>query len=439
MNVLDLAQAKVELKKVSNTYGGEYQGPCPGCGGEDRFHVWPEKNDGQGSFWCRGCEKSGDNIQFLRDFDGLSFHEACDRLDVSIPDHKALHVPVSYSRKEFEPHNYEPPSDIWQERAEKLTAWAHENLIKNVEIMDWLTHRGIKKETINRYRLGWNPGENGKDIYRARKAWGLPKIMNSQGRPRAVWIPVGLVIPYISNNIICRIRIRRSEGSNPTDPRYYVIPGSSMKTMLLEADRQAFVIVESEIDAFLISQYEQVGAMAVGSATAKPDAEAYSVLKKCLQILVSLDFDSAGAKAMRWWKETFSNCIRWPVSVGKDPGEAYQSGMDFERWLKAGLPAAMVIKSGKGRDVEIKKQKSRIKNQRQGNIDPPETVMELQKLLLRNSAVQIINTPKRFVVLRNGKYVGGRISELVLQTPDVTKYILAHPDEIIDGGNLIYG
>ncbi|MEA3429046.1 MAG: primase-helicase zinc-binding domain-containing protein, partial [Thermodesulfobacteriota bacterium] len=50
MNVLDLAQAKVELKKVSNTYGGEYQGPCPGCGGEDRFHVWPQKNDGQGSY-----------------------------------------------------------------------------------------------------------------------------------------------------------------------------------------------------------------------------------------------------------------------------------------------------------------------------------------------------------------------------------------------------
>ncbi|MDI6688196.1 MAG: hypothetical protein QME06_08275, partial [Desulfobacterales bacterium] len=60
-------------------------------------------------------------------------------------------------------------------------------------------------------------------------------------------------------------------------------------------------------------------------------------------------------------------------------------------------------------------------------------------LLLRNSSVQIINTPKRFVVLRSGKYVGGRISELVLQTPEVTKYILAHPDEIIDGGNLIYG
>ncbi|MDI6688197.1 MAG: primase-helicase zinc-binding domain-containing protein, partial [Desulfobacterales bacterium] len=381
MNVLELAQVKVELKKVASTHGGEYQGPCPGCGGEDRFHVWPEKNDGQGSYWCRGCEKSGDNIQFLRDFEGLSFREACDRLDVTVPDHRALYVPVSHSRKEFEPSDYEPPSDIWQERAEKLTAWAHKNLIKNVEIINWLAKRGIKEKTAIRYRLGWNPGENGKDIYRARKAWGLPKIMNSQGRPRAVWIPVGLVIPCISNNIIYRIRIRRPEGSNPTDPRYYVIPGSSMKTMLLEANRQVFVIVESELDAFLVSQYEQAGAMAVGSATAKPDSEAYNILKKCLQILVSLDFDSAGAKAINWWKESFLNCIRWPVSVGKDPGEAYQLGMDFEKWLKAGMPPAMVIKNGKGRNMETKKQKPKIKNQRPENTDLPETVIELQKLL----------------------------------------------------------
>lgn len=308
-----------------------------------------------------------------------------------------------------------------------------------MEIMNWLAKRGIKKKTICRYRLGWNPGKNGKDIYRARKAWGLPKIMNSRGRPKAVWIPIGLVIPCISNNIIYRIRIRRPEGNNPKEPRYYVLSGSSMKTMLLEADRKAFIVVESELDSFLVSQYEQVGAVAVGSATAKPDVEAYDVLKKCLQILVSLDFDSAGAKAMYWWKENFSNCIRWPVLLGKDPGDAYQLGMDFEKWIKAGLPPAMIIKNGKDRDVRNCAQKPKINKQGQGSFDLPETVKELHKLLERNASVQIIHTSKRFTVLRNGKYVGGRISELVFQTPEVTDYILAHPAKTIDGGNLIDG
>ena len=40
-------------------------------------------------------------------------------------------------------------------------------------------------------------------------------------------------------------------------------------------------------------------------------------------------------------------------------------------------------------------------------------------------------------VLRDGKYVGGRINELVFRTPDVTDYILNHPAEEIGAGNLV--
>ena len=69
MNILDLAEAKgIQYKRAGNKDGGEYQGPCPGCGGEDRFHIWPEQNEGDGSYWCRGCEAAGDVIQFLIDF-----------------------------------------------------------------------------------------------------------------------------------------------------------------------------------------------------------------------------------------------------------------------------------------------------------------------------------------------------------------------------------
>ena len=77
MNTLDLAMKNVVLKKASGTNGGEWQGPCPACGGDDRFHVWPEQNEGKGAYWCRGCGKTGDNIQYLRDFCGLSFRDAC--------------------------------------------------------------------------------------------------------------------------------------------------------------------------------------------------------------------------------------------------------------------------------------------------------------------------------------------------------------------------
>jgi hypothetical protein len=51
--------------------------------------------------------------------------------------------------------------------------------------------------------------------------------------------------------------------------------------------------------------------------------------------------------------------------------------------------------------------------------------------------VRIINTPTRYTVLRDGKYVGGRINELVFKTPEVLDYITAHPAAEIGAGNLL--
>ena len=48
--VAEWVAAVPELKRV----GGQYQGPCPGCGGDDRFHV-KEKGDGSALVGCRGC------------------------------------------------------------------------------------------------------------------------------------------------------------------------------------------------------------------------------------------------------------------------------------------------------------------------------------------------------------------------------------------------
>lgn len=54
----------------------EWAGPCPFCGGVDRFCVWPSDN----KYWCRGCNKKGDAIQLLRDLEGMSYREACEAL-----------------------------------------------------------------------------------------------------------------------------------------------------------------------------------------------------------------------------------------------------------------------------------------------------------------------------------------------------------------------
>jgi putative DNA primase/helicase len=51
----------------------ERTGPCPRCGGHDRFSI----NTRKGLWNCRGCEVGGDNIKFVEHFDGVDFITAC--------------------------------------------------------------------------------------------------------------------------------------------------------------------------------------------------------------------------------------------------------------------------------------------------------------------------------------------------------------------------
>ncbi|MEN6464522.1 MAG: CHC2 zinc finger domain-containing protein [Syntrophaceae bacterium] len=433
MNVLDLAQRKVKLRKVAGTKGGEWQGPCPGCGGNDRFHVWPDQKEGKGSYWCRGCSQGGDNIQFLIDFEGLSFKEACEQLHILIADHRDYRSPAARNEKpKFEPNEHKAPADLWQEKAEKFIDWAQKKIANNAEGLAWLAERGISADVAADHKLGWNP----EDYYRARKAWGLPELRKDDGSLRALWIPKGLVIPHIVDSIIHRIRIRRPEG----DPRYFVFPGSSMSIMVLEPSRRAFVVVEAELDAISVAANNQLaGAVALGSVSAKPDTFAYRLLSESLQILNAIDYDAAGAKAMSWWGEHFKRCRRWPVPKGKDPGEAYKMGIDLDQWIQAGLPPALTIDTGDG----TKTIKTEMKDEQSETVEPgcetnlPASIMELKELLRKNPGVKIFNSPDRFTVLRNGKYVGGRINELVFRVPEVTDYILKHPAQEIDGSNLV--
>ncbi len=76
VDLLAVVGADTHLKKVATTNGGEYAGPCPWCGGEDRFRVWPE----EGRWWCRACHRKGDPAGYIMQRDGVSYPEACQQL-----------------------------------------------------------------------------------------------------------------------------------------------------------------------------------------------------------------------------------------------------------------------------------------------------------------------------------------------------------------------
>jgi phage/plasmid primase-like uncharacterized protein len=51
-------------------------GPCPVCGGEDRFSI----NLKKGVWNCRGCDRGGDVIDLVQHLDGVDFVSACEKL-----------------------------------------------------------------------------------------------------------------------------------------------------------------------------------------------------------------------------------------------------------------------------------------------------------------------------------------------------------------------
>ncbi len=399
-NVLDLARSRVEMKKESSS---SWCGPCPGCGGRDRFIVKPAQNDGQGSYWCRGCERGGDRIQFLMDFDGMDFKEACAALGIEkdpLPRRIHPHKPKDNAEPKFQPREYGTPQELWRSRFGELVEFCHCALLNNPEQLAYLAGRGIHLEAVKRFKLGWNPGKDGRDLYRARAAWGAPEDFKDDGTPKKLWIPRGIVIPCFVDGTLVRVRIRRQAGDSYG--KYIFMPGSSSAAMLINPEAKAFVVVEAELDAMALAAQvpdQRVGYLGVQTNLGKPDATAWPRLQSSLRILVALDFDKPDSQGRRpgyqgwlWWKRQFPDqAKRWLVPEGKDPGEAYGAGVDLVTWVRAGLPPRLTIgplssalwKGGTG--VEEKKVEvdplNGLSRQKKSSAEAPAEFIRMAKLL----------------------------------------------------------
>jgi len=66
----------------STSHNRRVSGPCPWCGGEDRFVVFVDDGEhSRGGYHCfnnpgNGCGETGDAIEFLREYHDMSFPEA---------------------------------------------------------------------------------------------------------------------------------------------------------------------------------------------------------------------------------------------------------------------------------------------------------------------------------------------------------------------------
>ena len=341
MNLLDLSPLAGTMKYVSATSGGEYAGPCPWCGGEDRFRVWPDHPSGAtgGRFLCRGCGRQGDGIQFLRDMEGLSYPDACKRLGTTP---KAAGTTRTLKPASWEPKAAILPGETWVARAGQFVERCAAALAAGGPGLDYALSRGLAAKTCDALRIGWNA----QDAYEDRAAWGLPEEINEKtGRLRRVWLPSGLVIPTLREGRVVAVKIRRAAWTHEDSlPKYAAIVGSGKAPLVLAPCKgKPCVVVESELDAILAAQEARdiVIAIAMRTAKAKPDAEAHTLIQAAPVVLVATDADEAGATAFPWWREHYNQAVRWPVpGEAKDVGDLAATPGMVREWILAGLPQA---------------------------------------------------------------------------------------------------
>ncbi len=318
---------------------GEYAGPCPWCGGRDRFRVWPDKSN-SGRYWCRQCGKSGDEIQFLGDYEGMNFKEARELVTGT-----SLYMQgkqVQRRRKRDQETKTVTSVSTWQQMTNQMVEATHEKLLKHKETLAWLkTDRGLTEKTIKDFRLGWLE----RNEYRKREEWGLANKLKEDGKPTKLLIPAGLVIPSFSGKAVSGVKFRRS---NPGDyGRYYALPGSDIQPWFigLYDPSKPVVIVESELDGILLYQETGTNTLVLRSATNRPTLEQDKQLSACPAVMVALDTDEAGGKqTWKWWMEKFKNAKRSiiPKRWGKDHTEAWHNGLSLVEWYEAACNLAGV-------------------------------------------------------------------------------------------------
>lgn len=379
IGLLDLLRAKVDpakIRKASGAKGGEWHSPCPLCGGNDRFSVFPEQEGGElcrkhglrGTWSCvRGCGKGGDLISWFTEVEGMTFREACAELKIeggkARRGYRPLKMPKAACDIAFIPKEYQAPAETWQLAATKLAMDAYSRLCETPAILAYLARRGLPQAAVDKYGLGYVEGEGNhpESLFRARAAYGLPAKIGQNGMPvRAFRIPRGIVIPVWGNGgRVLRIRIRRRDidrdKANPKDPKYLLVPQPeqpySAPLMLppddMAPDLATWVVTEAELDAMAVHHacHGQIGAISILTAKGKPDKVAHELLSRAARILVALDADedkadgaNPGAEAWLWWKQTYPQARLWPVPVGKDPGEAFACGVDLADWISHGSP-----------------------------------------------------------------------------------------------------
>ncbi len=322
----------------------EYHGNCPWCGGHNRFAFWSS-----GRYSCSirasGCGRYGrDVIDFLREFEGLSFYDACDELGID-PGGRYTR-PIRHRVAAGE----EFPPKAWQDRAAAFIHHAQRFLWspRGQSALGYLRHRGFTDDTIRTAALGYIPSTGDGRWYRdVPEHWGFSRGDDLQG---GVWLPEGILIPWYAGGHIWKLHIRRLSGLKDGNAKYVQVKGSREGLYNVDGIRVdvPLVVCEGEFDALAGQQVcsKLAACVATGAVTRARRDRWLAQMGLASLMLVAYDEDvpdrngkRVGEEGAAYWERTLPHALQW-LPWAHDLNEMLTQGHDLSAWITLGITVA---------------------------------------------------------------------------------------------------
>jgi len=293
VDIVEVIDNRVPLKKK----GREFWACCPFHGEKSpSFSVSPSKQ----FYHCFGCQKSGNAVGFLMDYDHMEFVEAIESLAASL----GMDVPYEKGSAPMKPaqQTLEPMYQAMEQCAD----YYQQQLKQSQAAIDYLKNRGISGQTAKTFGIGYAPpGWNSLS--------GDAKTLVDSGM--SIKKDDGKQYDRFRHRLMFPIRDRRGRciafGGrviNPEDnPKYLNSPESplfhksdeiyglyEMKKAVTNIDR--IYITEGYMDVVALSEHGVQTAVAT-LGTAINNRQIESLFRVCKNLAFCFDGDAAGKKA----------------------------------------------------------------------------------------------------------------------------------------------